>query len=383
MRAFFNPTLLTLLSSVAVLTLTSCDKPKEEKKEEAKKEAVSAEATKEAVKKEVKKEESKPQGINLKIDNESEEPALKVLEKLDPSNIVARIEGEEVTVAHLIEAIKNSPDQVKTLPLSKIYTAMVKRVRDMRALVKAARAAGVSEIEDVKKKIKEAEEAVLVKHFVDEKINAKITPEYLKKQFDDFMKIYKKDGKSEKEFRLVVGIFADKAEAQNVIKRVQKGEKFDEIIAKDSTDPKVKETKGELGYVRFSELPKEVAEQVQKAATGVLIDNPVELAKDKWAVFKKMDQRDVPDPTFEEVAPDLKKVVMPQFFAEVLKDVLKGVKSELVDYKTGKALEEKDEEPAKTGVDGAAVKADAKSEPVKAEPKDEKKEEKKEEKKPA
>ncbi len=343
MRAFLSSSkLLVLFLTVALpLVLTGCNEEKVgEKKEEKKKTEAPA-----APKKEEKKaEQPKKSAQNFKLDQEPDEPALATLLKLDPNHVVARVEGEEITIAQLIEAVKSSPDQIKSLPLSKIYTSMVKRLRDMHALVKASAKAGVDKIADVQKKIQEASDAVKVKHFVDEKMSAKITPEFLKKQFDEFMKVYKKDGKSEKEFRLMVAIVKDKKSAEDVLLRVKKGEKFEDLVMEVSTDDKVKETKGELGYVRFSELPKELAEKVQKAATGVIVDSAIELGKDKWAVFKKMDQRDVPDPTFEEVAPDLKKVVMPQFFSEVLADVLKETTSEIIDYKTGQPMDEKAEE---------------------------------------
>jgi hypothetical protein len=246
---------------------------------------------------------------------------------------------------------------------------MTKRIRDMRALVKAAQKAGIDKLPDVEKKVKEAQEAVAVKHFVDAKMNEKITPEFLKKQFDEFMKIYKKDGKSEKEFRLMVIIVKDKKSAESAIARLAAGNKFEDLVMEISTDDKVKETKGELGYVRFSELPKELAEKIQKAGTGVVVNTPMELGKDKWAIFKKMDQRDVPDPTFEEVAPDLKKVVTPQFFGGVLTDVLKETKSEIIDYKTGLPLDEKaEEEKAKAAADAAAKASGAPASPVEAAP---------------
>lgn len=363
MREILTTRMLSLLAASSLaLVLTACDKPAEGEKgtktetsSEAKAEtAKPAEKTAEAVKAEEKKaepaaekkEEPKVQtGANFKLEGaEPTEPSLVTLEKLDKNLVVAKIEGDAITVADLIEALKASPEQIKALPLSKTYMGLVKRLRDMRALVRAAEKAGADKDPAVQKKVKEAVEAVKVKQFVDEKINAKITPEYLKKQFDEFMKIYMKDGKSEKEFRLMVAVVKDQKSANDVISRVKKGEKFEDLVMSESTDEKVKETKGDLGYIRFSDLPKDLAEKIQKAATGVIIDSPTKLGEDKWAVFKKMDQRDVPPPTFEEVAPDLKKVVMPQFFAEVLKDVLKETKSEIIDYKTGTPVDEAAEE---------------------------------------
>lgn len=363
MREILTTRMLSLLAASSLaLVLTACDKPAEGEKgtktetsSEAKSEtAKPAEKTSEAAKTEEKKaepaaekkEEPRVQtGANFKLEGtEPTEPSLVTLEKLDKNLVVAKVEGDAITVADLIEALKTSPEQIKALPLSKTYMGLVKRLRDMRALVRAAEKAGADKDPVVQKKVKEAVEAVKVKQFVDEKINAKITPEYLKKQFDEFMKIYMKDGKSEKEFRLMVAVVKDQKAASDVISRVKKGEKFEDLVMSESTDEKVKETKGDLGYVRFSDLPKDLAEKVQKAATGVIIDSPTKLGEDKWAVFKKMDQRDVPPPTFDEVAPDLKKVVMPQFFAEVLKDVLKETKSEIIDYKTGVPVDEAAEE---------------------------------------
>lgn len=378
MREILTTRMFSLLTATSLaLVLSACDnKPAEnaETKSEKPVDAAKAveekapEASKDAPKAEEKAaeapKESKSTGANFKFEGaEPTEPALVTLEKLDKNLVVAKIEGDAITVGELIEALKSSPDQIKSLPLSKTYMALVKRLRDMRALVRAAEKAGIDKNETVQKKVKEAVEAVKVKQFVDEKINAKITPEYLKKQFDEFMKIYMKDGKSEKEFRLMVVIVKDQKSANDVISRVKKGEKFEDLVMSESTDEKVKETKGDLGYVRFSDLPKDLAEKVQKAATGVIIDSATKLAEDKWAVFKKMDQRDVPPPTFEEVQPDLKKVVMPQFFAEVLKEVLKETKSEIIDYKTGAPVDEAAEE-AKAEEAMKAAKAEAEKKPA-------------------
>ena len=357
MHNLLSKRLIALLGASALaLTLTACDKDeKKEEKVESKAETPKETPAKDTEKKEEAKSESPkaeaPQSIassgkNIKIEGEeSTEPALATLEKMDKSLVIARIAGEpDITVTDLIEALKISPDQIKALPLSKVYNGLTKRVRDMRALILAAQKAGMDKDPAVLKKIKEATDAVIVKHYVDQKIDAKITPEYLRKQFDEFMKIYMKEGKNEKEFRLMVAIVKDQKSATDLVGRVKKGDKFEDLVISESTDDKVKETKGDLGYVRFSDLPKDLAEKIQKAATGVIIDTPIKLAEDKWAIFKKMDQRDVPPPTFEEVAPDLKKVIMPQFFSEVLKDVLKETNSEIIDYKTGEKLDEKAEE---------------------------------------
>lgn len=349
MRAFLSPSIpftksfALLLTAVSPFILTACKDDKSEKEsttQEIKSEGAAAQkGPKPSTTDKVLSSTSN--GENLKIGQETDEPALQTLMKLDSKLVVARVEGEEITVGQLIDVINASPNQIKGLPLTKVYVSLAKRLRDMRALVKAAAKAGVDNLPDVKKKVEEASEAVRVKHFVDEKIDAQITPEYLKKQFDEFMKIYMKDGKSQKEFRLTVAIVSSKKDAEALIARSKKGDKFEDLVVELSTDPKVKETKGELGYVRFSELPEELAKKIQMSATGVVVDFPAELGKDKWAVFKKLDQRDVPPPTFEEVAPDLKKVVMPQFFDKVLGDVLKTMKSEIIDYKTGQPLDEK------------------------------------------
>lgn len=378
MRGFLSTQgLLALLLSVSLpLTLTGCGEEKDKKEQASpQKEEPKAEVNAKA---EEKKDEKKDESLekdaeakktptstnvkNLKIDHDSEEPAMLALSKLDQNAVVARIDGEDITVAQLLETLKMAPDQLKALPLSKIYVPMVKRLRDMRALVKSATKAGVEKLPDIQKKIKEAEEAVIVKHFVDEKINAKITPEFLQQKFNEFMKIYKKDGKTEKEFRLRVILVKDKKVAEDAISRIKKGEKFEELVQTLSTDEKVKETKGDLGYVRFSDLPKDIAEKIQKAATGIVIHDPIQLGGN-WAVFKKEDQRDLPDPTLKDVEPELRKVVTPQFFGDVLKDLLKEIKSELIDYKTGTPLDEAAEEAkAKAAFEEAQKEAQKKGE---------------------
>lgn len=368
MREFSKVRLMALMAASS-LVLVACNEDKKEsetKKEdttkvESKTEEKATTNPLEEKKSETPAEEAKKKAsVNFKLDGaDPTEPALTTLEKVDKNAIVARVEGEPITVSDLIEALKASPDQIKALPLSKTYTALTKRLRDMLALVRAAEKDGIDRNDTVEKKVKEAVEAVKVKHFVDEKINAKITPEYLKKQFDEFMKLYMKEGKSEKEFRMMVIIVKDQKSASDVVGRVKKGEKFETLVMSESTDEKVKDTKGDLGYVRFSDFPQDLAEKVAKAATGVMIDTPIKLAEDKWAIFKKTDQRNVPPPTFQEVAPDLKKVVMPQFFGEVLKEVLKDLKSEIIDYKTGSPVDEKAEEAKAEEAKAEEAKAEA------------------------
>lgn len=371
MRGFLSTQgLLALLLTVSLpLTLTGCGEEKDKKEQNATSEkshdAASATEKKDTTHTEQPKESANStptNSKNIKVDHDSEEPALLALSKMDQHAVIARIDGEDITVAQLVETLNLSPEQLKALPLSKVYAPMVKRLRDMRALVKSAKKAGVDKLPAIQKKIKEAEEAVIVKHFVDEKINAKITPEFLQQKFDEFMKIYKKDGKTEKEFRLRVILVKDKKVAEDAINRIKKGEKFEELVTTLSTDEKVKETKGDLGYVRFSDLPKDIAEKVQKAATGIVINEPIQLGGN-WAVFKKEDQRNLPDPTLKEVEPELRKVVTPGFFGEVLKDILKDIKSELIDYKTGTPMDEAAEEAkAKAAFEEAQKEAKKKME---------------------
>lgn len=361
MRAFLSSHISKLLlCAPLMLALSACGEEREKESPAPKtpevKEETKAESKPEAPAKAEEKSHKPTNTHNIKIDTESDEPALVVLSKLNADDVVARVGDDVITVADLLDALKTSPAQMKALPLSKVYFPLAKRVRDMRALVKAADNAKVGDLPEIKQKIKEANEAVKVKHYIDERIEKKITPEFMKEKFDEFMKIYKKDGQPEKEFRLQVIMMKTKEEGDAMIARIKKGERFEDL-AQESSDERVRKEKGELGYVRFSDLPKEIATRIQKSATGVVVDTPFKLGEDKWAVFKKMDQRDLPDPSFDEVAPELKKIVMPQFFGEVLKDVLKEMKSEIIDYKTGGILDEAAEEEKAKAEMKAAMEA--------------------------
>ncbi len=264
-------------------------------------------------------------------------------EKLDLTKVVAEFpNGDKIMLGQVVETKEKLPPQLKDLPLEKIYEVILNRLVDMKLVLDAAIKSGIDKDPEIKKRIADAQEALTQKAYLDKEIAKLVTNAILQEKYQELLKMLPK---GEMEVRLSHILLKTKKEAEDVLKEIKGGKKFDDLMEK-SIDTQTKGNKGDLGFVRKGDLPKDFAESVFKTAKGSLVSEPMAIGNLGFSIVRVDDKRPVEPPKFEEVKADISKAIAPEFAVKVIENLRKeySVKKTGLD---GKPLVEKTPEEKK------------------------------------
>jgi peptidyl-prolyl cis-trans isomerase C len=101
-----------------------------------------------------------------------------------------------------------------------------------------------------------------------------------------------------------------KTEAEKIIQRLDKGEKFEDLAKKESTDTSSKDSGGDLGWLQPNTMEPTYVSAVATLKAGSYTKEPV-LTSFGWHVIALVETRAAPPPpTFESVRPRLEQALM-------------------------------------------------------------------------
>jgi peptidyl-prolyl cis-trans isomerase C len=280
---------------------------------------------------------------------------------LKDTDIVAKItldgKSYQITFGELKKKLKTLPPQVQGAPLPQIYEPLLNSAIHMIVIEHNAKKLGLEKDEDVQQGIKDCQQAMVMKAYIDGnvhglnkpniKLDAVATEAELKRAYDEIIKILPKM----EEARMHQAIFTKKEEAVKFIAELKKNADFAKVLA-DAQKTNADIKGGDLGYVKIPELPASIAEKVKKAAKATIIAEPIEEQLDGQKLYiavKVDDKRVAPTPTFEEMKDEVKSITYPKFAQQVIERDMKAAKVE------------------KTGLDGKPMTDAPKAEEKKAE----------------
>jgi peptidyl-prolyl cis-trans isomerase C len=121
----------------------------------------------------------------------------------------------------------------------------------------------------------------------------------------------------------------DKADAEQIIKKLKGGAKFEDVAKASSIDSGSKNNGGDLGWFTTSRMVPPFAEAVKNLKKGEVTSEPVQ-TQYGWHVIKLIDTRDAAPPAFDnpQVNQQLKDAVMRKKLQAYLEDLRKQAKIE-------------------------------------------------------
>jgi peptidyl-prolyl cis-trans isomerase C len=210
----------------------------------------------------------------------------------------AKVNGKPIPAnrAEVLMANQLAQGQAKTPELEKaVKEELVRR----EVLAQAATAKGMDKKADVQAQVELARQGVLIGAYLNEFARTvKITDEDVKKEYDTL-----KGALGDKEYKARHVLVEKEDEAKDIIARLKKGEKFEEL-AKVSKDPGSKEKGGELGWANKASYVPPFAEAMSKLAKGKYTEAPVQ-SNFGWHVIQLDDVRELKAPAFDDVKPQI------------------------------------------------------------------------------
>lgn len=218
--------------------------------------------------------------------------------------VVARVDGEAITLADLAAAARDLPEQVRDAPPQVLYPLLLDQAIAGRAVIAAARRAGLDRDEAVRARIRRAEEQELQQAWLTNEIATRVTDAAVRARYDQQIA----NRPAEEEVRARHILVPTESEARAALAEIRGGADFTAVAQRLSTGPGSREG-GDLGFFRRGDMVPEFAEAAFTLQPGQVSENPVR-SPFGWHVIKVEERRRAAPPGFEEAATQIRQQLL-------------------------------------------------------------------------
>ena len=280
--------------------------------------------------------------------------------------MLARVDGEPVRLSDVFgSAADLLPPELRAVPPATLAGMMppdmlrqlLERAITERALVSAARRAGLDKEEEVRARIRRAEEQELQQALLSREVGAAVTEDAVRARYDK--EIASRQGEEEVHARHI--LLPTETEAKAALAALSRpGADFAATAKRLSTGPGAEEG-GDLGFFKRGDMVPEFAEAAFALQPGQLAAAPVR-SQFGWHVIKVEARRTAPVPSFEESREALRQKMMEEQVDGVVRRILAAAKVERLDQApppdracwTGPARRRRPAPPTRTRREGRA-----------------------------
>lgn len=215
----------------------------------------------------------------------------------DDKKVVATVNGTDITQ----ETLNTVMGMVGGMPGAQVDT---KSILDDLIITELARQeankAGLTEREEIKDKIKDATDRIILNTWTQEKAAS------FKPSADELKKAYEERTSGDKvEYKARHILMKTKEEAQGIIKELENKVDFADLAKKSSDGPSSTQG-GDLGWFKASTMVKAFSEAVAKMEPGTITKEPVQ-TEFGFHIIKLEERRDVKPPEMEALKPQLER----------------------------------------------------------------------------
>jgi peptidyl-prolyl cis-trans isomerase C len=237
--------------------------------------------------------------------------------------VLARVNGQEVRQSEVMATLRQMPPQVQQMPMDFVVPALVDQLISVKLLAAAGYAQNLQNDEEVKSRMKRAEERAVQEVYLNRRIDQAITPERLKAKYDEWVK----ENPPQDEVRASHILVADEATARRLLDELNKGADFADLARKNSTDPGSGPQGGDLGYFGAQDMVAPFAEAAFTISPGKVGASPIQ-TQFGWHIIKVADKRQGAVPPLAEVEGQLRNDMQQEVVASLLEELRTGAKIE-------------------------------------------------------
>lgn len=243
-----------------------------------------------------------------------------------PDTVLATVGGEPITEADLELAMADLDQQFARLPPEQRRAAAMSAIIEIRLLANEAKAKGLDQDADFKKRIAFLEQRALHSEVVDKEVAGKITDDEIRKVYDKQIA----DTPPTNEVRARHILVKTKEEAEAIIKQLDGGADFEALAKEKSGDPGSGAQGGDLGYFGQGQMVPEFEKAAFALDVGGYTKEPVQ-SQFGWHVIKLEDKRQKQPPAFEQVKEQFRSAVLRDKYFELVKTLRAAGKVEIAD----------------------------------------------------
>ncbi|MGB4059442.1 MAG: peptidylprolyl isomerase [Burkholderiaceae bacterium] len=230
---------------------------------------------------------------------------------------VAIVNGKAVPTAR-VEALANQLAKSGRPVTDEVKAQIKDEVITREIFMQEAQKRGLAASKDFKEQMELARQTILIRElFADFQKTSPVTDADLKGEYDKFTA-----ANSGKEYSARHILVEKEEEAKDIVARLKKGEKFEDIAKKMSKDPGSGANGGDLGWSTAANYVPEFSQAMVKLEKGQLTETPVK-SQFGWHVIRLEDTRDAKLPSFEELKPQIAQQMQQAKLAQFQDDLRK------------------------------------------------------------
>jgi peptidyl-prolyl cis-trans isomerase C len=244
----------------------------------------------------------------------------------DPAaNIVARVNGEEITEADLQLAAQDFRDTLAQLPPEERLLALVNGLIDIRLMARAAEAANVTEDPEAKRRVDFMNDRALRAEYLKLKVFDAVTDEAVQTLYDAEVAAFV----PQEEMRASHILVATEEEAKAIIAELDGGADFAAIAKEKSLDLGSGANGGDLDYFTADRMVAPFSEAAFALEVGKYTAAPVQ-SDYGWHIILATDKRMSSAPTLEQRESALREQVAKDLFVAEVEKLRAGAEIEIV-----------------------------------------------------
>ena len=229
------------------------------------------------------------------------DPAL-VLTEPKASDVIAVIDGEEITLGQLLVLRSELPDQYQNAPADQLVDALLRRLSVEVAFARKAEEAGLQDSAEMKTRAAVQRRARLAEAWMRQVIEGAATEEAIAAAYETQVAA----APEVEEVKASHILVPEEEKAAAIKAEIEAGAAFADKAAEHGTDG-TKDRGGDLGWFAHGQMVPEFADAAFGAEEGALV-GPVQ-TQFGWHLIHVTGKRVQPKPTLEEVRPQLAEAV--------------------------------------------------------------------------
>jgi peptidyl-prolyl cis-trans isomerase C len=237
---------------------------------------------------------------------------------------VAIVNGYEIKTSEVQMAAEDVIGQLPNLPPKLRYPFIVDYLIERHLLAQYAVKEGLAETDEYKRRLALYQAKALRDAYLFQKIRPQVTEEELKAAYDEEAA---KLAQTERVRARHILVGSEK-EAKDILARIGKGEKFEDLAKQYSLDGS-KDYGGDLGYFSAPEMVPEFSKAAFALKTGEL-SQPVK-TDFGWHIIKLEDRKMGAAQPYDQVKPAIRNLLLRKKLQEVIATLRSGSKVELLD----------------------------------------------------
>ena len=220
------------------------------------------------------------------------------------TNIVGRVNGQEITEGDLALAEQIYGPQLAQMPPDARRSILVDTLIDMKIVSAAARAANVTGQDAYKRQLAFLEDQTLRTLFLEQQVEEAVTDSVVRGTYDE--QAARIPPVTERRLRHI--LLGSEGDAVDVIEALKGGKAFVELAQERSADEVSRVKGGDLGFVAEGQVMPEIDAAAAKLQLGEFTQSPVASAFGFHVVLLE-ETRNRPAPAFEAVAPQVRQTL--------------------------------------------------------------------------